>query len=236
MRQFKRKWTLDRQKFLSEAEVKILRRVVEDKALADLQKGRTTWPRFWMVIDLAVSAGLRVSEIAGLRVGNLYLNSREPRLQVTGKGQKTRDVFISKDLMKHLSNFLEWKKVMDEPTDSSDYLLMSSHRKAYSTRTLQYAFKVSLKEARLPKYYSIHAGRHSYGTYLYQKTKDLRLVQKQLGHSSITTTTVYADVTVEETLDAVNGLFEEDNRETDKTDIAHPSDPNTTTKPEKPNN
>jgi hypothetical protein len=55
-----------------------------------------------------------------------------------------------------------------------------------------------------------------------------------LGHSSITTTTVYADVTVEETLDAVNGLFEEDDRETDKTDTDHPSDPNTTTKPEKP--
>ena len=61
----------------------------------------------------------------------------------------------------------------------------------------------------------------------------MRLVQKQLGHSSITTTTVYADVTVEETLDAVNGLYEEDDRETD---TAHPSDPNTTTKPEKPNN
>jgi len=64
----------------------------------------------------------------------------------------------------------------------------------------------------------------------------LRLVQKQLGHSSITTTTVYADVTVEETLDAVNGLFEEGDRETDKTDTADPSDPNTTTKPEKSNN
>ncbi len=95
MRQFKRKWTLDRQKFLSEAEVKKLRRVVEDKALADLQKGRTTWPRFWMIVDLAVSAGLRVSEIAGLRVGNLYLNSREPRIQVTGKGQKARPVTFS---------------------------------------------------------------------------------------------------------------------------------------------
>jgi site-specific recombinase XerD len=113
---------------------------------------------------------------------------------------------------------------------------MSSHRKAYSTRTLQYTFKRSIKEAGLPRYYSIHACRHSYGTYLYQKTKDLRLVQKQLGHSSITTTTVYADVTVQETLDAVNGLFEEDDRETDKTDTADPSDPNTTTKPEKSNN
>jgi len=227
MRQFKRKWTLDRQKFLSEVEVKKLRRVVEDKALADLQKGRTTWPRFWMAIDLAIGAGLRVSEIANLKVDNLYLNIREPRIRVTGKGNRTRDVFISRDLMKHLSDYLEWKKVMDEPTKSDDYLLVSSHGKPYSTRTLQYAFKVSLKEAGLPRYYSIHACRHSYGTYLYQKTKNLRLVQKQLGHSSITTTTVYADVPMEETLEAVNGLFEEDDRETDKTDNGHPSDPNT---------
>ena len=49
-----------------------------------------------------------------------------------------------------------------------------------------------------------------YGTLLYHKTKNLRLVQKQLGHSSITTTTVYADVLIEETLEAVNGLFDED--------------------------
>ena len=225
MRQFKRKWTLDRQKFLSEAEVKKLRRVVEDKALADLQKGRTTWPRFWMVIDLAVGAGLRVSEIANLRVDNLYLNTREPRIRVTGKGNRTRDVFTSRDLMKHLSNYLEWKKTMDEPTEPDDYLLVSSHGKPYSTRTLQYAFKASLKEAGLPHYYSIHACRHSYGTYLYQKTKNLRLVQKQLGHSSITTTTVYADVPLEETLEAVNGLYENDDLETDKSDRTQPSDP-----------
>ena len=88
MRQFKQKWTLDREKFLSEAEVRKLRRVVEDKALADLQKGRTTWPRFWMTIDLAANAGLRVSEIANLKIGNLYLNSREPRIRVTGKGNR----------------------------------------------------------------------------------------------------------------------------------------------------
>ena len=213
MNHFKRKWTLDRQKFLSEQEIKKLKRVVEDKAIADLQKGRTTWPRFWMTVDLAINAGLRVSEIAGLKVGNLFLNSREPRLQVTGKGQRTRDVFISRELMKHLCDYLKWKKIMDEPLGDDNPLLISSHGRAYSTRTLQYAFKVSLKEAGLSKTYSIHACRHSYGTYLYQKTKDVRLVQKQLGHSSITTTTVYADVTVEETIDAVNGLYEGGDRD-----------------------
>jgi site-specific recombinase XerD len=43
---------------------------------------------------------------------------------------------------------------------------------------------------------------------LYRNTKNLRLVQKQLGHSSITTSTVYADVTAEEAVAAANGLFE----------------------------
>lgn len=207
MNQFNHRWTIDRQKFLSQTEIRKLRRTLEDKSIADLQKGRTTWPRFWIAIDLALSAGLRVSEIAGLKIENIYLNNHEPRLRVTGKGNRTRDVFISKDLMKHISEYLEWKKVIGESVEPEIHLLLSSHNKPYSTRTLQYAFKKALKLADLPPYYSIHACRHSYGTYLYQKAKNLRMVQKQLGHSSITTTTVYADVSVQETLGAVNDLY-----------------------------
>jgi len=208
MRNFKRKWTLDRTKYMTAPEVTELRRVIEQRARADLEHGRTTWPRFWMALDLALGAGLRVSEIATLRIGNLYLNEKEPRLRVMGKGRKERDVFISVNLMKHLSDYLLWKRLMVEPMDPEAFVLVSSHRKQYSTRTLQYAFKVCLRVAGLPSYYSIHACRHSYGTLLYRNTKNLRLVQKQLGHSSITTSTVYADVTAEEAVAAVNGLFE----------------------------
>jgi integrase/recombinase XerD len=208
MRNFKRKWTLDRTKYMTAVEVTELRRTIESKAKEDLEHGRTTWPRFWMALDLALGAGLRVSEIATLRVGNLYLNNGEPRLRVTGKGGKERDVFISVNLMKHLSDYLLWKRLMAEPLDPDAFVLVSSHRKPYSTRTLQYAFKVCLRVAELPSYYSIHACRHSYGTLLYRNTKNLRLVQKQLGHSSITTSTVYADVTAEEAVAAANGLFE----------------------------
>lgn len=216
MSQFKKKWSLDRQKYLSEPEVKKLKRVVQDKAIADMKKGRVTWPRFWMAIDLAIS-GLRVGEVTRLRIGDLYLNPREPRIRVLGKGEKTRDVFISRELMKHLSEYLIWKRLLGESLAEEEALLWSSHGKPYTTRALQYAFKVSLREANISSLFSIHSLRHSYGTYLYQKTKNLRLVQKQLGHSSITTTTVYADVTVEEAVQAVkNGLFEEGGDEKDE--------------------
>ena len=217
MRNFKGRWILDRTKYMTEPEVKELRRVVENMARKDLATGRTTWPRFWMALDLAVSAGMRVSEVATLRIGNLYLNNREARMRVLGKGQKERDIFISKDLMRHLSDYLLWKRLLEEPMAPEAFVLVSSHRKPYAIRTLQYAFKVCLKEAGLPAHYSIHACRHSYGTILYRKTKNLRLVQKQLGHSSITTTTVYADVSAEEAVEAVNGLFQGGERRDDMT-------------------
>ena len=86
MNAFSRKWTLDRQKYLSEAEVRKLRRAVGDKALADLQQGRTTWPRFWMAIDLALSAGLRVSEIVSVRHSyGTYLFQKTKNLRLVQK-------------------------------------------------------------------------------------------------------------------------------------------------------
>jgi site-specific recombinase XerD len=208
---------------MTEPEVRQLRKAVESKAQADIENGRTTWPRFWMALDLALGAGMRVSEIAQLRIGNLYLKIEEPRLLVKGKGQRERDVFISHDLMIHLTDYINWKRLMEESTEPEAFVLISSHRKPYSTRTLQYAFKVCLKEAGLPGYYSIHCCRHSYGTLLYRKTKNLRLVQKQLGHSSITTTTVYADVLMEETLEAINGLFDSDKGDSPATKPVLPS-------------
>ena len=51
--------------------------------------------------------------------------------------------------------------------------------------------------------------RHSYGTYLYEKDRDLRLVQKQLRHSKISTTQIYADVTPEDMVKGVNGVWED---------------------------
>ena len=176
-----------------------------------------------MALDLALGAGMRVSEIARLRIGDLYLSIEEPCLRVKGKGKRERDVFISRNLMNHLTDYIKWKRHMEESTEPEDFVLISSHRKPYSTRALQYAFKECLKEAELPGFYSIHSCRHSYGTLLYRKTKNLRLVQKQLGHSSINTTTVYADVFIEETLEAVNGLFDADNENSPTTEPVLPS-------------
>ena len=72
---------------------------------------------------------------------------------------------------------------------------------------IQRRFKFWMKAAGLPPRYSIRSARHTYGTMLYRATKDLRLVQKQLGHSSTQSTEVYAAVLNEDTEKAVNALY-----------------------------
>ena len=206
--QSSKKWELTRDKYMSMDEVRRLRRSAEDRALADLAKGRTTAVRTWAVIDLALSTGLRVSEIAEIKISDLTLTGPEPQLLVrNGKGGKPRTVTLPQDLRRHLREFLAWKKRLKEETGPEDHLFVSERGDRFTTRGLQYLFKQAAERAGLPPHFSIHACRHSYGTYLYQKTKDLRLVQDQLGHSSPIVTQVYSHITPEERVRSVNGLW-----------------------------
>ena len=196
-----RKWELTNEKYMTVDEVKALRRSTEDRNLADLAKGRTTWPRIWMLIDLATSTGLRVAEMASLKVGNIEFK-KDPTLSVLGKGQKRRIVGINSNLAKHLKSYIKAEGLKED-----NPLLVSSHKKFYSTRGLQKLFKRACAVSGLPEYYSIHSSRHSYAVLLYQGTKDLRVVQKQLGHSKPSTSAIYADITKEDIAKDVNRVF-----------------------------
>lgn len=162
----------------------------------------------WPIIDLALSTGLRVSEISEVRIKDLTLSGPEPQLIArNGKGGKPRTVTFPQELSRHLRDFISWKRRTEEPTSPEDYLFVTERRRKFTTRALQLLFKRAAKKAGLPSHLSIHACRHSYGTYLYQRTKDLRLVQEQLGHSSPTVTQVYSHIPPEDRIKSLNGLW-----------------------------
>lgn len=212
-------WQLDRNRYMSREEVRRLRGTIEDRANADLAKGRRTWVRNWAIIDFVTQTGLRVSELANVRVGDLTLRGSTPHVMVVGgKGRKgngekppsREPVTLGSALVRHLNGYLRWKSNVGEGTDPGDFLFVSNRRGQYSARALQEVFKRACHEAGLPAHYSIHSARHSWGTYLYAKTKDLRLVQKELRHRNINTTTVYADVTPEAAAKAVENVYDDD--------------------------
>ncbi len=204
-----KKWLLTPDKYLKEHEIKTVRLLLQEKAIVALSRKQKKPIRDWAMIDIALSAGLRASEVCNLRIQDIHIGKSESAIFVkNGKGQKDRLVRIGENLKKHLKEFIAWKKSINEPTGEVDYLFMSERGPRMGLSAFQKRFKHWGKAAGLPAHYSVHSARHTYGTMLYRNTKDLRMVQKQLGHSSCQVTEVYADVLDEDMEKAVNALYE----------------------------
>jgi integrase/recombinase XerD len=202
------KWILTPDKYLKDHEIKALRAFMEDKSFVAMAKRRKKPVRDWMMIDVALSAGLRASEICNLKVRDLHIGKGESAVFVQkGKGNKDRLVVIGDKLKRHLKDFIGWKKSVGEPTNQDSFLFVSERGPGMTLSALQKRFKWWARASGLGDRYSIHSARHTYGTMLYRNTKDLRMVQKQLGHSSCQVTEVYADVLREDTVKAVNELY-----------------------------
>jgi site-specific recombinase XerD len=97
----------------------------------------------WLVIDLALSTGLRVSEIAGLRVGDIWADDGKASLIVrNGKGGKQRIVRFNDSFKNHLKEYLEWKRKNGSDCGPESPLIRSSNTMGkMTTRALQKAFE-----------------------------------------------------------------------------------------------
>jgi len=161
-----------------------------------------------MLIDLLTSAGVRAAEAADARCGDLRAAPGQSALYVrNGKGGKARTVQIPQSLKRHLKNFIRWKAFIGEPVHE-DAPLFVGQRGPWRPCAVQQTVKRWLK--RLGLYEpgkSAHALRHSYAVALYRRERDLRAVQKQLGHASIQTTQIYADVLEEDLQRQVRDLW-----------------------------
>src|SRR5271167_1275333 len=104
-------YNIDREKILDLDQRSKLLKTCKDKAELDLLHGRETWIKRYMLIDLALFTGLRVSEIAYLTIGDINIKAKDPYLIVrNGKRGKKRDVYLDKVLVDHLKSFIIWKK------------------------------------------------------------------------------------------------------------------------------
>jgi len=202
-------WPLDEKKYLRLDEVKkLLLSCKRAKTLA-LKTGRTVAIRDWFMIELGLNTGLRVEEIRNLMVRDLNIQQNQASLVVRkGKGGKSRVVYINSGFKNTCRWFIGWKLSKGQETRAGDYLLTKNNGRQLSKRALQKAFKRCVKRAGLSGYYSIHSLRHTYGTHLYMASNhNLRLVQEQLGHSSVRITEVYASLIDVDVQKAVERLY-----------------------------
>jgi len=198
-----------RNKFLTEDELKRLRNVGKGGDETARQVGRKIPVRDWLVIDLALSTGLRVNEIRELKCGDIMMTDDYSLITVrNGKGGKMRTVYFNGQLKIHLKEYLEWKSVSNEGVNPEDPLLLSARTGGlFSKRALQRVFERMAKMAGITGH-CFHHLRHTYASHLYKAGGyNLRLVQKQLGHANIRTTQIYADVFDEDLKKALEKLY-----------------------------
>ena len=172
-------------KYFNEQQIKLIRRTARDQAQHALQKGQVTAVRAWMLIDLLTSTGIREAEAADMRCGDLKTGYGECAIYVrNGKGGKSRTIQIPDSLRKHLKSFIAWKIEQGESTGDDDYLFIGQ-RGPWSPWAVGNIVKNHLRQLGLYETgKSAHSLRHSYAVELYRQKRDIRAVQKQLGHSS----------------------------------------------------
>lgn len=143
------------------------------------------------------STGCRVSEIVGLRMQRLDLEKGLAR--VMGKGSKERVVFLGKQALEQITLYLAQRaaKLRACGVGEHDRVFINSRGTPLSVRGVQKIVDRRRAEASGGPRISPHAFRHSFATQLVSSGADIRVVQEMLGHSSISTTQVYAHVDME---------------------------------------
>lgn len=145
------------------------------------------------LLELVYASGLRVSEVHGLDIGDLDMESRE--LRVRGKGSKERVVLMGTPARDFLALYLREVRPRLANRRSGDALFLNYSGGRLSQRSIQEKVRRYAGKAGLNGKVHTHTLRHSFATHLLEGGADLRVVQELLGHASPATTQVYTHVT-----------------------------------------
>lgn len=141
------------------------------------------------MMELLYSSGLRVSELTQLSPGDVFLKER--RVRVRGKGKKERIVPITPVAVEWISSYLSHPGRLPKEDGA---LFLNKNGTRLTPRSVARMFEGYLLRSGLSKKVTPHTIRHSIATHLLENGMDLKTIQELLGHSSLSTTTVYTKV------------------------------------------
>jgi len=163
------------------------------------------------IISFALGTGLRLAELIGLNVGDVYAPDGTPRVRVRvrkaiAKGGRAADVFLPDRLVTKLRRFWRWKRDRGEDLAPGAPLFANQSRRRISKRRVQHAWTGWQRRAGFDRTYGFHALRHTAVTNVYRRSRDLFLAQRFARHASPLTTTVYTHPSDQELAAQISGL------------------------------
>lgn len=147
--------------------------------------------RNWAMMELLYSAGLRVSELAGLQISSV--SATQHTVRVLGKGNKERIVPIGDVALRAVERYLGFARPYFEKPHSGSAMFLGKRGGRIDTRVVRQVVH-ELTSAFGSKDMAPHALRHSAATHMLEGGADLRAVQEILGHASLATTQRYTHV------------------------------------------
>lgn len=161
-----------------------------DKLVAAIDRSSLEGQRNVAIIETLYGCGLRVSELIGLQLSNLFFE--EGFIKVLGKGNKERYVPLNPHTEKFLKLYINEVRPLQKPKEEASDTVFLNRRGSGLTRAMIFTIVKQLAAAiHLQKNISPHSFRHSFATHLLENGADLRVIQQLLGHESITTTEIY---------------------------------------------
>ncbi|MBW2096315.1 MAG: site-specific tyrosine recombinase XerD [Deltaproteobacteria bacterium] len=145
------------------------------------------------MLELLYATGLRVSELVGLRISSINLESGYVR--TLGKGSKERVVPMGEKARTALARYLEEGRTTLSRRTNSAYLFLNFRGKPLTRQGFWKILKGYAVQAGIRKNITPHRLRHSFASHLLEAGADLRSVQMMLGHADISTTQIYTHVT-----------------------------------------
>ena len=180
----------------------------DSKKLLDVtyNEDNRNFQRDYAIITLFLNCGMRLSELVGINITDIDFD--ECKLNVIGKGNKERKIYLNKACMKAISDYLQIRPkegIKHDKKHSEKALFLSERKERISNRTVQYVVNKELAKAGLDTTkYSVHKLRHTAATLMYQYGQvDIRALQELLGHESIATTEIYTHVSNDQVRKAV---------------------------------
>ena len=151
------------------------------------------------ILETLYSAGLRRSEIMGLRLQDVSLQTKQ--LRVWGKGRKERIALIGEPARLALKRYITVARpellARNTNAASTDILFLNYRGGPLSSpRAISAILNKYVKQVGLTQHVTPHTLRHSFATHLLEGGADLRTVQELLGHADLQTTTIYTQVTL----------------------------------------
>lgn len=166
---------------------------IEIEKLLFFEEPKNAWEQEErLIFELLYATGMRVSELANLKIKDISKN--EKSIRVMGKGRKERIVFFGDYAYRELEKFL---KVRNELLIKGqiDTLLVNKRGGPLSRSSIEAIVKKREQKICMEHHISPHTLRHTFATHMLEGGADIRTVQELLGHASLSTTEIYTHLT-----------------------------------------